>query len=286
MAKIRKILVPIDFSAAAAGAVRYSDSLAARFDAEVTLLHVAPPLGFDFAMAQPTLRRHQELTAHRDNLLQQAFQSFSGPEHNRPRILAEGDPSEEIVRLAHDDGFDMIVMPTHGRRPLARWLFIGSVTTKVLHQAECAVLAGVDFPRHEGPLALNHILCALDLGPQSEKVLCWGWGLARLTSARLTVVHAAPGAGETASDFFDEAWRSTLATRLRERVGQLQKATGAEGEVVVESGDPHKVVARTAAKLDADLVIIGRGASEGLLGRLRAHAYEIIRLSPCPVVSI
>jgi nucleotide-binding universal stress UspA family protein len=133
---------------------------------------------------------------------------------------------------------------------------------------------------------MDQILCAIDLGQQSEKVLCWGWGLARETGARLTVVHAAPGLGESAMDFFDESWRLTLTSRLRERVQQLQEKTGIEADVLVESGDPHKVVAAAANRLGADLVVIGRGVSGSLVGRLRAHAYEIIRLSPCPVVSL
>jgi nucleotide-binding universal stress UspA family protein len=39
-------------------------------------------------------------------------------------------------------------------------------------------------------------------------------------------------------------------------------------------------------RLEADLVVIGRGASSGMLGRLRTNAYSIIRQSPCPVVSV
>jgi nucleotide-binding universal stress UspA family protein len=73
---------------------------------------------------------------------------------------------------------------------------------------------------------------------------------------------------------------------LRERVQQLQEKTGIEADVLVESGDPHKVVAAAANRLGSDLVVIGRGVSGTLVGRLRAHAYEIIRLSPCPVVSL
>jgi RNA polymerase primary sigma factor len=37
---------------------------------------------------------------------------------------------------------------------------------------------------------------------------------------------------------------------------------------------------------EADLLVIGRGAENGHLGRLRNHAYPIIRHSPCPVVSV
>jgi nucleotide-binding universal stress UspA family protein len=36
----------------------------------------------------------------------------------------------------------------------------------------------------------------------------------------------------------------------------------------------------------ADLVVIGRSPDTGVLGRLRTHAYALIRESPCPVISI
>jgi hypothetical protein len=37
---------------------------------------------------------------------------------------------------------------------------------------------------------------------------------------------------------------------------------------------------------EVDLAVIGRGALQGTLGRLRTHAYGIIRQSPCPVLSM
>jgi nucleotide-binding universal stress UspA family protein len=38
--------------------------------------------------------------------------------------------------------------------------------------------------------------------------------------------------------------------------------------------------------LQSDLLIIGRSPASGVLGRLRTHAYSIIRRSPCPVLSV
>jgi nucleotide-binding universal stress UspA family protein len=289
MAEIQKILVPVDFSDAAANAVRYAEALAARFNAHVTMLHVAPPIHFGFAMVQPTERRYEELARHRNQTLRSVFEGFpADPPLRRPvrRELAEGEPSEEIVRCAHDEGFDLILMPTRGNSPIKRWLIIGSVTSKVLHEAECPVLAGVEFDKGRGPTALTQILCAIDLGSQSTRVLCWASGLARQFDARLTVVHATAGAGDTAEDFFDESWRTTLKSRVHRKIVDLMRQGGVDGDIVIEAGDPHKVVARTARGLDAGLVVIGRGVSDGLLGRLRAHAYEIIRQAPCPVVSV
>lgn len=55
-----------------------------------------------------------------------------------PAILP-GDPEEAIVRSAQENGVDLIVMGTHGRRGAAR-LFVGSVAAGVLANATCPVM--------------------------------------------------------------------------------------------------------------------------------------------------
>lgn len=49
-----------------------------------------------------------------------------------------GEPSDVITRLAEKHGVDAIVMSTHGRSGISRWLF-GSVTNKVLGTKVCPV---------------------------------------------------------------------------------------------------------------------------------------------------
>jgi nucleotide-binding universal stress UspA family protein len=50
-----------------------------------------------------------------------------------------GQPAEEIIDYAKDQDADLIVMCTHGRSGLGRWIF-GSVTEKVLRGAKTPVL--------------------------------------------------------------------------------------------------------------------------------------------------
>ena len=52
--------------------------------------------------------------------------------------VAEGDPGSRIVEAARASGFDLIMMPSRGRGTF-RSALLGSVTAKVLHDAECAV---------------------------------------------------------------------------------------------------------------------------------------------------
>ncbi len=53
--------------------------------------------------------------------------------------MAFGDPATEIVRLAQEEGVEMIVMSSHGRTGLARVL-MGSVAEKVIRRAHCPVV--------------------------------------------------------------------------------------------------------------------------------------------------
>jgi nucleotide-binding universal stress UspA family protein len=71
-----------------------------------------------------------------------------------------------------------------------------------------------------------------------------------------------------------------------DRLRMLVRAAGFEAGCYVERGDPHKAVPAKARELAADLVIIGRGCSHDIAGRLRAQAYGIIREAPCPVLSV
>jgi nucleotide-binding universal stress UspA family protein len=71
--------------------------------------------------------------------------------------LTDGEPYAEILRVAEDDGCDLIVMGTHGRTGLRR-LLMGSVAEQVLRQASCPVLTvKTPFPESvSAPEALAH----------------------------------------------------------------------------------------------------------------------------------
>jgi universal stress protein A len=286
MPKLERILVPVDFSASARDAVRYAEAVAARFGSEVTLLHVVPPYHFGFSMAELPGARHEHVEA-RNRSVQHALENF--PESSPGvvpirREMREGEAAEEIIQRAHEGRFDAIVMPTRGANALR--LLLGSVTTKVLAAVECPVITGVNLRPHAERLELRNIVCAIDLSTATDRLLCWASELAGDFSANLTVVHAAPGAGEAAADYFDETWRVTLIDRLRGRINELLLNANKRADVVVLSGSPARIVSTVAQESNADLLLIGRSTSSDLLGRLRANAYDIIRQSQCPVMSV
>jgi len=144
--RFRRILCGIDFSAPSLRAYRYAVQLAAaddQNDAELTLLHAIemPPelrdrqiaAAFDVA----AVRTATEVAA------RQRLERLS-PGHDAPSVrivarVAEGRADRQIVETARQLHADVIVLGTHGRNVVDRWLF-GSNTQAVVGDAPCPVL--------------------------------------------------------------------------------------------------------------------------------------------------
>lgn len=289
MFSLSKILLPVDFSPQTIGAARYAEALADRHGSQVTMLHVIPPPQYDITLMEAAAMPPAEISAGRKAAAGERNRSFLNeelPAFQPQRRLLEGDPAREIVRTAHDEGFNLILMPTHGYGLFRRFI-LGSVTAKVLHDADCPVWTGVHLegaPPVES-IQFRTIVAAVDLGKHSEKTLAWAAGFARETNARLVIAHAAPSMDRRTGEFYDPL-REDLVRAAKARVAELQTTAGVCADVVVEPGDPPYFIETVAKSQRADLVVIGRGAATGILGRLRANAYAIIRQSPCPVVSV
>jgi nucleotide-binding universal stress UspA family protein len=277
---LERILLPVDFSERSLGPARYAAALAGCFGAEITLLHVLEPMRYEFSTLEFGGTVMNDLLTNRAEHVRAQLEAFLAEElagARVTRVLLEGDPAQKIVRYAHGEHMDLIVVSTHGYGTFRRFI-LGSVTAKVLHDADCPVLTGVHLEAAPAPasIALRTILCAVDLGPQSRKALIWAAQLASEFQGHLTVVHAVPALEIT----------TQLAQSAKAELAKLCQELSPQPEVILESGDPPKAVCRAAEHARADLLVIGRGSAAGIFGRLRTNAYAIIRQSPCPVVSV
>ena len=287
---LSKLLLPVDFSDRVQGPARYARTLAHRFHASVTMLHVLPPPHYEFGAMEIGGPMLAELYATRSSHLRQQLDCFLAQELAdvpTERLVLEGDPARRIVQHAQENHFDLIVMPTHGYGRFRRFI-LGSITAKVLHDSEVPVWTGAhleDAPA-SGDVEFNRIVCALDLGAHSRDVLQWAVRFRDQYQARLTIVHATSPLDPELLETFDPDWRLQFEVEAREEIERLQDRLGAIADVIVEPGEAAQVVCGAALRAHADLLIIGRSVSEGMLGRLRAQAYSIIRQSPCPVLSI
>ncbi len=287
MFSLARILLPVDFSERTLGAARYVEALATRFHSQVTLLHVLPPPHYEFSALEVGGTVLNELFAARATQVSKELNEYLVSElqaFEPKRVLLEGDPARKIIEHANAEAANLIVMPTHGYGSFRRFI-LGSVTAKVLHDADCPVWTGVHLEQNttQGPIQFRRVVCAVDLGLQSAKTLQWAASFARCYDASLVLVHAVPSmSAEPGTDDYSKELREQAKSEL----SRLLRESEAEAEILMAGGDPPKAVCDATAQAKGDLLVIGRGSAAGVFGRLRANAYAIIRQSPCPVVSV
>jgi nucleotide-binding universal stress UspA family protein len=279
MVDFDKILFPVDFSDRSRAAVPFVEAFAEKFASELQLFHVVePPFAEAFGPFEEARTDRQEAQLH-------VFQVLTPPHVTVTRKVVAGEPARCIVNHAHTSGTGLIMMPTHGYGAFRRFL-IGSVAAKVLHDADCAVWTAAHFEElPQGADPVKEIVCAIDMDEKSHATVKNAATLAGRFGAKLTLVHAVPAMEARPHAYFDEQLKKYLLDMARQEIAKLLEAAGVEAQVCLHGGDIAKVVRYAAETHKANLVVIGR-SSPGVMGRLRTHAYAIIRDSPCPVLSI
>ena len=141
--KLKKILVPTDFSAAAEQALDYAADLARLGKGEIVLLFAVEPMYatptdlYGASVAVGTLLTEQ-MELGRRHLAQLAAKVKRRRLRTTTKIET-GTAWEVIVDQAAKTAADLIVMATHGYTGITHFL-LGSVTEKVVRTAGCPVL--------------------------------------------------------------------------------------------------------------------------------------------------
>jgi nucleotide-binding universal stress UspA family protein len=137
-----KILVPVDFSPHSREATLHAVDLARRYNAPITLVHAYQPIVFavpeSYALYTPDQLANILTELDKQLTIAKLDAEQTGAAKVDARLL-QGDPAAEIVQLAVDSGYDLIVMGTHGRTG-ASHLLMGSIAEKVVRRAPCPVL--------------------------------------------------------------------------------------------------------------------------------------------------
>ncbi|MFQ5575051.1 MAG: universal stress protein, partial [Terriglobia bacterium] len=138
--RLKRLLVPLDFSTCSEEALAYATRVAKRLGASVQLLHVREP-GAP-APVRAALRPESEDLADQGRLRKQLQRRVLRLRYHKVQadgVIKVGTPGEVILAEAKDMKTDMIVMGTSGRRGLKR-LVLGSVAEYVVRHASCPVL--------------------------------------------------------------------------------------------------------------------------------------------------
>jgi len=136
----KKILVPLDGSELAEVVFTYAKELAGRLDLDLVFLYVCSP------KEEESRFMHRSYVEHAAEMVRSQAEEVQKKTSAKKKTkvlhargeLAVGRPAEEILRYAEKKDIDIILMATHGRSGVGRWV-LGSVADKVLRASEVPV---------------------------------------------------------------------------------------------------------------------------------------------------
>ena len=139
--KLKKILVPIDFSNPSKDALPQATLLAAHFGAELVLLHTVEKFPIDYLLGRELMNQMlvPSMKQAEADLEQMAGGLSKSTGLNVSVVVSDGKPFEVICQTAKTLGADMIVLTTHGYTGL-KHAWLGSTAERVVRHAPCPVL--------------------------------------------------------------------------------------------------------------------------------------------------
>ncbi len=136
-----RILVPLDFSQDSFNALDETLNYV-KDPNKITVIHVLLPLeSVDPAVIWSTLNNDTRESNVKTSFYERYPKSLVD---NLKLVVKVGNPSLEIVDYATENNIDLIIIASHGRTGLNRFL-LGSVTEKVVRLAQCPVLVWRDY---------------------------------------------------------------------------------------------------------------------------------------------
>lgn len=137
----RHLLLAVDFSEHGGKAAERAKDLARRYGAELSIVHVVEYLPVMDSSFGPITPYDVDLTEQMVEAARKRLNAFAAelgiPEDRR--WIEMGSPKAEILRIAGEQGADLIVLGSHGRHGIG--LLLGSTASSVIHHAQCDVLA-------------------------------------------------------------------------------------------------------------------------------------------------
>ncbi|MEM3094565.1 MAG: universal stress protein [Nitrososphaera sp.] len=139
----KRILVPLDGSDSSFQAAKYAIKLAKMAKAEIIFMHavVNPPYVEYKAAGLVIVRYIEEAKRHADSWYKTLGDEAAkeGVKFSADTILDIASAADSIIKYAESKNVDLIVMGTHGRTGIKRFL-LGSVASGVVAHAKCSVL--------------------------------------------------------------------------------------------------------------------------------------------------
>ncbi|WP_135664778.1 universal stress protein [Halorhabdus rudnickae] len=281
-----KILLPVDDTTGNAEVLHHAAEIATYLDSEIRLLHVADTEQHSVTLTDQGVV--DGLVGRGEGIVADAGETLETLDVEYSTDIVQGVPAETIVEYATEFGYDLIVMPTHGREGLSRYL-LGSVTEKVVRLADVPVLTARMQGEDTFVFPYERILVPTDGSDPAERAGEHALALAERTDAAIHLLSVAevPSVGpDMQSMMTDEEFQRAERAAV-EAIASRAAERGVEVTTHVETGAVDEGILTAIDEHDCQAVVMGttgrRGVDRVLLGSV---AEKTVRSAPVPVVTV
>lgn len=221
MLKLKRILVPTDFSDSAKAAYAFGVELTRKYGGKVDLIHVIPT----FKYLNESVNRlglpinldkdiYPHIVTETEERLKEEFNAMI-PAEQRGKAYVQVDikASDAIIRTATETDVDLIVMGATGSR--GKDIIWGSTTEKVVRKSPIPVLA---IPSEAVPNQIDRILVPSDYSELSFRALRGAVALANSLESEITLLHVVELYGSPLDDEPREQGKDQIAS-ITEKLG-------------------------------------------------------------------
>jgi nucleotide-binding universal stress UspA family protein len=279
-----RILVPVDGSDESAraldGAVAFARAVGASLHAvsvvDVRDLETAPD-------AEPQ-------AADAATVVEETLDDADAGDLPATTVVRQGIPDEVIRQYAADNEIDLIVMGTHGRTGVRRFL-LGSVTEKVVRLSDVPVLVvHVDDEVGGRGVPYRDVLVPTDGSEGASAAVAPAASLARTFDATVHVVSVVDTGAATMAggwELLADDLEAAAETAVADVAADLADHGVDRVETAVEIGTPYRALRDYVEAEDVDLVAMGTHGRSGIERYLLGSVTEkLLRTSPAPVLTV
>lgn len=282
---LEHMLLALDFSRCSESAMDYAQMFAQRFSSKLTIANVV-----DLSL----LARSGEVISGKqlDYVRRESTENIERAvtQVSEAGVKAEGksveayNPALRMVQLAKQLGAELIVVGSHGRRGMNKFL-LGSFAEGVIHQASCPVLTiGPKVKPAGDSLILNTVLFASDLQHQTVEKARVALVFAEDSMAHVVLCHVVARPPSKLEDALDQQFSAEAALK---RLIPNAAYDWCSPEIDVDYGDPAKRILLLAEQNHADLIVMGaRRGTTWFTHFTKGVAAGVIEQATCPVMTI
>jgi nucleotide-binding universal stress UspA family protein len=283
----KKILLATDFSPASEAALPHALALAGHYASNLYIAHVISPEFMDFLPPEETATKLQQAHRSTNEKLEPLLEAARQKGISGQPLVGEGAIWDVLSDMIHQNGIDLIIVGTHGRRGLKK-LLLGSVAEEVFRMAPCPVLT-VGLRTSETSsmdVQLSHILYPVEFAPDTSLAADYAVSIAEEFHAKLTFMKVAEEMlpFPEAKDHIQEPVRHWMDDHIPTE-SKLRERTSFE----LGFGRAAEAILKFATDRGVDLIVMNVRRLDPVLA---AHlpetdtAYEVVRTAPCALLTV